>query len=234
MKRARETHYEEDSPFGVLGDAFGDAFLGYILSFAWKSVYSLSLVCKHFYRLTSKSRTFWRQVALRVYHGKIPKDVLEQVDFFHGLSEEDPPWSYLWNLYVGGTNNRCTWGAVASNGNLYLRHYKEGEFGFRNVLRLHFVNQKGKWWYSLSRSIRNDSAVHKTGSRICIVYIGHPFLKKRTYVNTLHVHNTYVEIWDPARQQTWYGEPGKMMGMITSSDHYTELYPNKESFGVWL
>lgn len=235
MKRARETPHEEDSliPFGVHGDAFADAFLSYILSFAWKSFYSLALVCKNFYRLTSKSRTFWREVALRVYHGKIPKDVLEHVDFFHGLKEEDPPWSYLWNLYAKSTNMRCTWGELTSSGNLYFRYYKESQLGLRNVLRLHFVNQNEQWWYSLSLSIRDNSARNKPDSRTCIIYIGHPFLKRRTYFNTFHVHNTHVEIWDPVRQQTWYGEPGKMTGAITSTG-YKDLYPNKESFGVWI
>lgn len=238
MKRARETTHEEDSlvPFGVLGDAFADAFLAYILSFAWKSFYSLALVCKNFYRLTSKSRTFWREVALRVYHEKIPKDVLEHVDFFHGLKEEDPPWSYFCDLFANSTDQDFKWGHVKGekDGNLYLRYYKEQDRGWYCVMRLHFVCQNNQWWYSQSLSIRNNSALHKTGDLTHTIYIGHDSIRKRSHVNAYpQVVNTYVEIWDPVRQKTWYGEPGQKIGVI-KSNHFKDLYPNKESFGVWI
>lgn len=240
MKRSREiTICEEDgplSPFGILGNAFVDSLLIHILSFSWIQFYSLALVCKNFYRVTCKCRAFWREVALRLYDGLIPSQVLVRLDFFHGLSEEDPPWSYFWELFLKSNKRSKTWGKVSSRGNLYLSHYKETDPKCRKSLRIHFVfdKEKNQWWYSQSLSIRDVMGNHKMGARNCVTYIDHPFMRKRVSTHA-HPHNfnTYVEIWDPEKQQTWHGEPGKKTGVIMVLN-YKELYPNNESQGIWI
>lgn len=221
----------KSTPFGHNGDKMTDSLLQHILSFSWQSYYNLSLVCRNFYRVTSKSRAFWRQVILRVYESKIPEYVLQHADFFHGLKEDDPPWSFLWELFAKHPLIAVRT-SVLVNRTLYFRHLKQRPDGFYDVLRLQF-SSKAEHWYSLSLSVRNQYNNRQTLTYTYTTYFMHPFLRRRTTFFSHKPACTYVEIWDPVRQQTWYGEPGTKYGIVDSRK-FKSLYPTKESWGIWV
>ena len=78
----------------------------------------------------------------------------------------------------------------------------------------------------------NSASKYIDSKPIRSIYFSHAFLRKMVClrINNSFI-NTYVEIYDPKTQKTWYGEPGTVNYDAKKS---LLLYPNKDSFGIWI
>lgn len=207
---------------GTLLEAIKDNnLLATLLAHSWKQTYHLALVCKRFLAIT-RCRTYWAALAKHALKEDIPKNILEQVNFFHGLEEADPPHFFLHVLF------QKTPRKVIEKG-------KSCEFvgpkndSFHYCLKIGWKNKQ----YRLSNRFVDAKGGKSYLHPVRTTYFHHPILRKTSYFNqdSKTVLVRYVEIFDATRGQTWCGEPGK--SFATSIEREDQLFPGPFSMGVW-
>jgi hypothetical protein len=147
---------------------------------------------------------------------------LKEVDFFYDLKPEDPPWGWLGCVVCKNAMRVCKQGLVFT----YFRDLRSAE---KRTLKWGWQN-KGKEYMVVLAQL--DSTFKFIDSKpIRSIYFSHDLLRKvvSLKINDSFIY-TYVEIWDPNSQKTWYGEPG----ITEYQDKASLLYPNKDCFGIWI
>jgi len=183
-------------------------------------------VCRRFHTLLVH-KDYWRWVGKYALRNMVPTHVLQDLDFFHGLGAEDPPWAWLGSLVL----NRIQYEHRQKN--LYFMWYKH-KGPLNTVLRLSWLFSSKA--YSLGITNVGEDFSSPSGESSHYTYFGHAFLRKRTvfYIDNGDDNvNCYVELWDAEKQKTWYGEPGCIRGKLYESTLHL-LWPKEGSFGVWI
>lgn len=217
LKRPRSPSLSNESKADAFDLISSDLCL-YLLSFAYKDYARLVRVCRRFWTLC-RSKEYWKWVGKYALKDMVPAHVLQDVDFFHGLEPNDPPWGWLGSLVLGRFKFKMD--------KLRLMYYKDND----NALRISVFNN----YYSLATVIMDVHFQIPNHTIAKISYFHHPFLIRRAiYCNGENSVNYYVEIRDSTRQQTWYGESGHLKGRISGESALHLLYPNEKSLGVWV
>lgn len=245
---------------GSLVEAFEkhNDLLAHLLAYAWRDTNSLMRTCKRFYAAI-QTRDYWRALAIRAFASRVPKPVLEQMDWFHGLSADEPPYSFLWGRILSSSSPG--WGVISDmrqpDRTLFLTHFRTDEVVglFRRVIRLRWHGSKDKgYWYSIASftvcSEDPDEADVFQPSRwvpVYVTYFGHPRLRRRMFVapedqllNIVSrerdddpypvVINCYNELWDPVTGRTWHGEcPLAVRDRDDDDGGYGAWMPNTKS-----
>lgn len=196
----------------------------YLLRFAYKDYARLVRVCRRFWTIL-RSKEYWKWVGKYALKDMVPTHVLQDVDFFHGLTSNDPPWGWLGSLVLGRFEFN------SENKKLYILGFTH-ENGLYPELRISWLTKSKA--YSLTISKADDEFLRPVPSFGHATYFNHPFLKKRSiFYHRKTIINYYVQLWDEEKQKTWYGESGHMEGII-EEDTLHLLYPNEKSSGVWV
>lgn len=233
----RKRFREELEYLGRFGDfsMLSDCLLTHLLLYAWKDFYRLALVCKRFHCVT-KTRAYWAALAKRFFHGKIPAPILEQVNFFHMLSEEKPAYTYLQGIFKKPREEAPFIYSRDSDDICIVypfpdRRRQEGGL----LICWHDDLKKYSIQHFCSDAGSNNSSI---GEPQYCEFFNYSRAKKLVWVNTRRDRSivsvyTYCEIYDPDRNQTWYGQPGKN---TSTRDQYLtddEMMPGPLSWGVW-
>lgn len=173
--------------------------LTHLLAYAWRSTNALMRTCKRFHAII-QGRDYWKALAVWAFADRVPRAVVEQVNWFHGLSADEVPYSYLWSCVL--SSKSPGWGLPrwfkAQHNTLVLTHFRADDLGmFRRVLRLRWKrNQEGAtYWYSMATfSIAADrgtrAGAYEMSSTpwipVYVTYFGHPRLRRRIFVAQEH------------------------------------------------
>ena len=210
---------------GSLVDAFASFtdLLTQILAYAWRSTNALMRTCKRFHMIVH-SRAYWTALALHAFAKQVPHAVLSNVNWFHGLADNDLPYSYLWSCVLSPKSKGYglpKW-ATEQPSTLLLTHFRADELTgtFRRVLRLrwHPKDDGDGWWWSLSifiipadgqKTIFADFYSHAAHfTSVYVTYFGHPRLRRRLFV-TMQDHlmaSPNIEEDDPGLVVYCYNE----------------------------
>jgi len=179
---------------GSMVDAFAKHtdVLTHVLAYAWRGTNALMRTCKRFLAVVG-SRAYWTELARRAFAGRVPLAILGQVNWFHGLRDDEPAHSYLWSCILspksrgyGGPDRIPT-----QTDTLFLTHFRTSELfdQSRRVLRVRWSKPNPKteqYWYCLSSfSISADRDAlghHNHWVPIYTIYFNHPRLRRRLYV----------------------------------------------------
>lgn len=223
LKRPRSPSLSNESKADAFDLISSDLSL-YLLSFAYKDYARLVRVCRRFWTLC-RSKEYWKWVGKYALKNILPAYVLQDVDFFHGLEPNDPPWGWLGSLVINNIHMNKT-------GRLWLVYYKNIDVMLRRYMSFSF--ESSIKYYSLGIYTGDLKFAIEHGTPFRVTYFKHPFLQKRTFTHAQNFcFNSYVEIWCPEKQKMWYGEPGYMSGYLTH-ETLNLLYPNEKSLGVWV
>ncbi|MEO6077626.1 MAG: F-box protein [Candidatus Andersenbacteria bacterium] len=239
-KRLRE-EFEYLYSVGTLVDAIrNDDLLCHILSYAWKSIYTLALVCKRFYTIT-KMRRYWTALAKHALKDRIPPKVLEAVNFFYFAKDDDPAHLFLQALVV--KNNLWDIKCMLEEEKAIYLYFPIGDgkkvgrlcIAWRNEFKdnlCHYSMGYGLYGPGVkTREIDGELRTH--------ISFNHPVRRKLVWINVKQTDGSrvskyqYCEVYCPERNQIWYGQPGTIE---TSTDEFPtpeELYPGPNSLGVW-
>lgn len=99
LKRPRSPSLWDEPKADAFGSIPSDLCL-YLLSFAYKDYARLVRVCRRFWTLC-RSKEYWKWAGKYALKDMVPAHVLQDVDFFHGLEPNDPPWGWLGSLVLG-------------------------------------------------------------------------------------------------------------------------------------
>lgn len=213
---------------------FSDYLLAHLLAYAWRDFYRVALVCKRFHCVTT-TRAYWGALAKRFFHRKLPTPILEQVNFFHMLPEEKPAYTYLQGIFKKPRKKlpfiRCHPKDIRL---VYPSSVPEQEAVF-SVTCNDDMNRFTIWHYQL----KAQSYDWALGVTQCCEFFNYQKSKKLVWYNTKQPNgelvsvNVYCEVYDPERNQTWYGQPGTQIGDTTSGLSVVDMMPGPLSWGVW-
>lgn len=192
----------------------------YLLSFAYVSTHSMALVSKNFYT-TIRSRDYWAHAARFYFRNSIPRIILNEVDFFHGLSKEDPPYLFLGRIL-----------------DIDYPPQRIGDFGMAIESVTMGKSWAVSWASSLDPNRRKSFAITLSEmdyeKRVLFVtYFNRDPYRKAAYVREgPNLRCVYSEFWDPEHKRVWCGvakqtifEPGKDL---------PENPEPVEPFGTWI
>jgi hypothetical protein len=208
---------------GTLLEAITDNnLLATLLAYSWKHTYSLALVCKRFLAIT-RCRFYWTELAKHALKEDIPKNILEQVNFFHGLETTDPPHFFLHGL-------------LQKTPRKVLEKGKSCEFYGLKKDSLHYclkIGWKHNRYYYLSNRFLDAKYEKSFLHPVRTTHFHHPILRKTVHFmqDARHTLIRYVEIFDAARGQTWCGEPG--LSFSNNIEREEQFFPGPLSMGVW-
>lgn len=209
--------YILDVPFVVLT---------HLLAFAWEDFYRLTQVSKKFLSVT-RSRPFWRLLGQHALKGKITDPILKVINFFHGLSPEDPPHYWLWGLF-------------SYDENVY-DDYNEYGIVFRSITKdkrlLIDIDDECSWTMEVAQCEKNSWDVI-TFTPLIRYYFDdndNDDIRLEVYMFNDEDHETlvqlYQEIWCKKRQQWWHG---LVKEIIQHGDDINDDKPEPfEPFGTW-
>lgn len=228
---------------GTLLDAIRcDRLLSHVLAYAWRDTYRLALVCKRFKDIT-RGRQYWAALARHALKGKMPPAILEQVNFFHGLEDNDPPHTFLHVLLakvrgvvVGHPISKALQRGLESFGGKNRLAF----YGFRLHVGDNHYCLDIQWENDKQYSLGNYYAA-QYASEACDhipvrrTFFGHPTIRRLSYLVRQGTHKSnclvrYVEIFCPKKGKTWCGEPASLMAS-TMEEIY--MYPSAQSMGYW-
>ena len=203
-------------------DSLSNDLLSYVLSFSFKDYAQISRVSRRF-RLITHQKGFWRCVGLYAFRHTIPKNILKEVDFFHGLEPNDPPFGWLGSLISDSFH-------ILKTNIMYLVYYKNARTSetLRKTLSINLYSNYEYYSQKIFFSYRNFT--FSSEKPIRITYFKHPFLRRRIINRGF---TTYVEIWDETKQMTWSGEPGCDEERVIG-DQLHLLLPKNDTFGFWI
>lgn len=213
-----------------------DDLLTHVLAYAWRDFYRVALVCKRF-SLMTRTRAYWGALAKHFFKGKIPAAILKQVNFFHMLPEEKPAYTYLQGIFKMPRSDvpfiACHEDAIRLSYPSTDCPQQEGVFAMywgddlKDYVISHYLCDTEEYtrvlgatqnceffgYLQCKKLIWNDMKDPKTGEIISVY--------------------TYCEVYDPERNQTWYGQPGKTTSDKSDLLEATEMMPNPLCWGVW-
>jgi hypothetical protein len=188
--------------------------------------------CKRFYEIT-QTRQYWKALASYYFAGHVPPSILSTLDWFYGLSDSEPAYSYLWSCVSTKKYGNPPPLEPHANG-FYLVHFYENA-SFEDVdvedvrYALHFRWNVKETWHSIGKftvyDLEDDNDFDVIPwTCVHVVYFNHPSWRRRifiensqryiaadyTVISTLDkrsVTNCYVELWDANRGAVWHGEP---------------------------
>jgi hypothetical protein len=216
---------------GTLLDAIPyDSLLSHMLAYCWRDTYRLALVCKRFLKIT-RGREYWAALARHALKTTIPAPVLAEVNFFHGLAENDPPHMFLHVLFAKSKHF-----GVLYFGNKAVFHGLQLKVGSSAVYCLG-VTWESKNIYFLENyycSVFGGAVDGNIPTRR--TYFNHQTRRKIVYFCSNGVRSTilrYVEIFLPAVGKTWHGEPNDALFKSLREDTDDQLFPGPNSMGIW-
>ena len=210
--------------------------LAHLLAYAWKDFYRVALVCKRF-NFVTKTRAYWGALAKHYFKSKLPAIILKQVNFFHMLPEEKPAYTYLQGIFKIPRSKtpfvarfiesiRLVYPSVVS------KHERVFSVGWidNNPIEYfisHYLAETGKY-------------TRVSGATQICEFFNDLQRKKLTWTEMKDPNNdeiicvnTYCEVYDPERNQTWYGQPGKPTSCKKHFLSASEMMPGPLSWGVW-
>ena len=222
---------------GTIVDAIKhDDLLSHILAYAWESTYRLALVCKRFWIIT-KSRAYWAELAKHALKDEIPAKVLSSINFFYFIKDTDPA-----HLHLQGLLKKFKFARNEESTSLYLYH--PYDYQRKGRLTISWANKKDSvvpsyfLEYALFKNANPSEII--AGELHTRVFVNHDQSKKLCWFSALTpdtkkkvLRCVYCEIYDPDRNQTWYGQPGMTESFSNILPSGSDLYPTPYSFGVW-
>jgi F-box-like len=170
-------------------NSLSNDLLSYVLSFSFKDYAQISRVCRRF-RFVTHQKGFWRCVGLYAFRHSIPKNILKDVDFFHGLEPNDPPFGWLGSMLC----DQFDW--FTEHNAVFLVHYRDCNlcklsFIVRKTLKITFYTNQECYNQMIFFGRRNFTVVREKPCHI--TYFNTPILRKRIIENGL---TTYIETRD--------------------------------------
>lgn len=194
----------------------------HVLSFAYQNTFNMALVSKRFYWIVM-SKSYWKNVAHICLRYMIPKAVLPEVNFFHGLSDKDPPHYFL-SHFVKGQGKYV----VCGDCNIELRS-RSGRWMIISWWKLPEQNLPANFFY-----ISIPDPIDVTGRSSLITYFNHPQYRKinATSMGLNEIVITYSEFWNTNHTHIW---KGSLNQRILNRDSKLPDNPTPaEPFGEWV
>ena len=261
-KRLRD-EIEEVHRIGSMVDALGahTSLLCQVLSYAWRSTNALTRTCKRFKDIIA-TREYWQALARRALRHIVPGPILAEMDWFHDLKPEDPPYAYLWSLLKpSGYGAPPPPESHVKKKRLYLSYFRteNPESPERRILRVcwNWSKECASNTFMISTFLASPSLPtkyrfvlvpytqivsyyrnHTRMRKVLSVWIGKQWFDQddiESFAEDCSKINCYVEAWDPVRQQTWCGVPSSFVQTVqTCETDLPRWVPHPENMGRWV
>ena len=223
----------------------------HVLSYAWRDTNALMRTCKRFYEIT-QTRQYWKALASYYFAQHVPPSILCTIDWFYGLADSEPAYSYLWSCVSTKERGNPPPLQKGANG-FYLIHFYGDTFLEAVRYALHIRWNIQEEWHSIGQftvhSLIDDFYVTAL-TYVRVVYFNHPLWRRRIFIEDSErylskdytpvsdldercIINCYVELWDTSRNAVWHGEP-RVVAQQGDDETLAMTGVRTDQWGAWI